>query len=143
VKPVFTSLAKALEIIGSPLGELRAALHLEVARAEADADSYTKVSGVLASPWGWWALRLHAASRQALHWHYFLCCLLGNMQAAREVAAALSLNYPSDRQSAAACGYECSLDRWVWQGKGCACAHDCETWSASTSQVQTRVTRLR
>lgn len=43
VKPAFTAVAKALEAVGSPWGKLRAALHLEVAKAEADADSFIKV----------------------------------------------------------------------------------------------------
>jgi hypothetical protein len=48
VRPTFVAVAKALESVGSPWGQLRAALHLEVAKAEADADSFIKVSG--ASP---------------------------------------------------------------------------------------------
>jgi hypothetical protein len=43
VKPAFTAVAKALEAVGSPWAKLRAALHLEVAKAEADADSFMKV----------------------------------------------------------------------------------------------------
>jgi hypothetical protein len=39
VKPAFTAVAKALEAVGSPWTKLRAALHLEVAKSEADADS--------------------------------------------------------------------------------------------------------
>jgi hypothetical protein len=42
VKPAFTAVAKALEAVGSPWTKLRAALHLEVAKAEADADSFMK-----------------------------------------------------------------------------------------------------
>ena len=43
LKPAFTAVAKALEAVGSPWTKLRAALHLEVAKAEADADSFMKV----------------------------------------------------------------------------------------------------
>lgn len=43
VKPAFTAVAKALEAVGSPWTKLRAALHLEVAKSEADADSFIKV----------------------------------------------------------------------------------------------------
>lgn len=46
VKPAFTAVAKALEAVGSPWTKLRAALHLEVAKAEADADSFVKVGAL-------------------------------------------------------------------------------------------------
>jgi len=44
VKPAFTAVGKALEAVGSPWAKLRAALHLEVAKAEADADSFMKAA---------------------------------------------------------------------------------------------------
>lgn len=44
VKLAFTAIGKALEAVGSPWARLRAALHLEVAKAEADSDSFIKVS---------------------------------------------------------------------------------------------------
>lgn len=46
VKPAFTAIGKALEAVGSPWARLRAALHLEVAKAEADSDSFIKVSAL-------------------------------------------------------------------------------------------------
>lgn len=44
LKPCFAAVAKALVATSSPLGKLRAALHLEVAKAEADDESYTKAA---------------------------------------------------------------------------------------------------
>lgn len=43
LKRCFAAVGKALEAICSPLAKLRTALHLEVAKAEADADSFIKV----------------------------------------------------------------------------------------------------
>jgi hypothetical protein len=43
LKPCFAAVAKALESLASPLARMRAALHLELAKAEADGDSFGKV----------------------------------------------------------------------------------------------------
>lgn len=46
LKPCFAAVAKALEATSSPLAKLRTALHLEVAKAEADGESYSKARTV-------------------------------------------------------------------------------------------------
>eukprot|EP00775_Hariotina_reticulata_P008282 gene8282-8469_t len=75
LKPCFAAVSKALETVCSPFGKLQAALNLEVAKAEADSDSFIK--------------------------------------AFKEVARALSFNYPSDAAAATTCGYERELDRFL------------------------------
>lgn len=143
----FTAVAKALEGVGSPLGQLRVSLHLEVSRAEADGDALMRVcvlggggcraaaarraqhrrtlTGVVSLtdvPTKSKLAGLCGCSAQWLVWfraaHPTTLLRLAGTQAAKEVCSALAINYAPSHEAAAACGYERCLDRCV---AGCAC----------------------